>query len=66
MLWLEYEGNTVNVGSGYTDAQRVSFWADKNDLINRTIEVQFQEKTTNEDGKPSLRFPVFIRVRDDK
>lgn len=65
-LVVEYEGNTVNVGSGYTDAQRVSFWADKNNLINRTIEVQFQEKTTNEDGKPSLRFPVFIRVRDDK
>lgn len=65
-LVVEYEGNTVNVGSGYTDAQRTDFWNRRNDLINRTIEVQFQEVTTNKENKKSLRFPVFQGFRDDK
>ena len=55
-------GNTVQVGGGFSDEQRVGFWNQKKGLIGRTVEVKFQERT--KDG--SLRFPVFVRFRNDK
>jgi DNA ligase-1 len=46
------------VGSGFSDEQREAF--DK--WIGKTIEVKYQEVT--KDGM--LRFPVFVRIRNDK
>lgn len=65
-LVVEFEGYRVNVGSGYSDAQRDEFWATKNDLVNRIIEVKYQEVTNNQNGGKSLRFPVFMGFRHDK
>ena len=48
----------VKVGSGYSDEERDLFWTQPPDLI----EVKYQNET--KDG--SLRFPVFVRVREDK
>ena len=56
------DGTNVNVGGGYQDVQRDEFWKKRNEMVGKIIEVKFQEKT--KDG--SLRFPVFIRVREDK
>ena len=53
-------GEMVNVGSGYTDEERYTFY-DKS-VIGKIIEVKYQEKT--KDG--SLRFPRFVRFRNDK
>ena len=52
------------VGTGFTDDQRVALWCDwKNgELIGRICEVHYQELTV--DNK--LRFPSFYRMRDDK
>jgi hypothetical protein len=60
--------NTVNVGSGrgLTRKLRDEFWATRTDLINRTIKIKFQETSINEDGKHSLRFPIFTELRTDK
>jgi DNA ligase-1 len=55
------DGTKVNVGSGYTDAQREDIWINQQRTVGRTIEVQYQNKTS----KGSLRFPVFVRFRDD-
>lgn len=57
---------TVNVGSGFSDAKRRELWSNKEDIINRTIEIRFWNVTLNDDGEHSLRFPIFVRVRDDK
>lgn len=63
---VDYKGNEVNVGSGFSDAYRSLIWQDPNRVIDKIIEVQYFEETVNERGQPSLRFPVFKRVREDK
>ena len=65
-LSVDYYGETVWVGSGYTKEERKDFWLKREDLIGKIIEVQFMEETQNKDGKKSLRFPVFKRLRLDK
>ena len=56
------EGKIFKVGSGLTVEDRIYFWNDKNDIIDKYIEIEYQELT--KDGKP--RNPVFIRLREDK
>jgi DNA ligase 1 len=52
----------VEVGSGFTDKQRVGIWKERKVFLGAMCEVKYQEKT--KDG--SLRFPTFLRWRPDK
>lgn len=66
-LLVRYKnGNTVKVGSGFTDELRQVIWTNPKDMIGKIIEVQYFEETTNADGGISLRFPVFKDFRTDK
>lgn len=56
----------VNVGSGFSDVDRNSYWASSDLLIGRVAEVLCDAVTQNQDGSYSLRFPRFVRFRDDK
>jgi DNA ligase-1 len=56
----------VNVGSGFSDADRDNLWTDRNMVIGRTVEILCDVITQNQDGTYSLRFPRFVRFRDDK
>jgi DNA ligase-1 len=60
------DGNTVKVGSGFTDELRALIWLEPSDFVGKIIEVQYFEETTNADGGLSLRFPVFKDFRPDK
>ena len=56
----------VNVGSGYSDEDRDSYWNNQSAIIGRTAEILCDAVTQNQDGSYSLRFPRFVRFRDDK
>ena len=56
----------VNVGSGFSDADRDSFWAshvENDDMVGQIVEVRADAVTQNQDGTYSLRFPRFLRFR---
>jgi DNA ligase-1 len=53
----------VNVGSGLTDEQRVTFWDNAVTLIGDIAEVRADAITQNQDGTYSLRFPRFKGFR---
>ena len=53
---------SVNVGSGFSDAQRDEYWT--NALNGHLVEVRADAITQNQDGTYSLRFPRFKTFRD--
>ena len=53
----------VNVGSGFSDANRDEYWAGQDSIINQIVEVRADAVTQNQDGTYSLRFPRFLRFR---
>ena len=66
-LFVDYKGNRVGVGSGYTDEQRTLIWANKDNIEGAIIEVKYKEITKDKKtGLESLQFPVFVGIRNDK
>ena len=61
-LTVDFNGVKVDVGGGYSNAQRAGFWLMRDELIGKTAEIKYTEVTP--DG--SLRFPRFVKIRDDK
>jgi len=55
---VEHKGNRVQVGSGFSHEQKRYFFENPNEILGKTITVQFFEETTDQTGKHSLRFPV--------
>jgi DNA ligase-1 len=63
---VKYKGNEVRVGSGFTQDMRTEVWNNQDKYKNVIAEIQYFEVTKNEEGKESLRFPVFKGWRFDK
>ena len=53
----------VNVGSGFTDADRDIFWNSRSSVLGHIAEVRADAITQNQDGTYSLRFPRFKGFR---
>lgn len=51
-----------SVGTGFTDEMRIAYWAKRDEMVGKIIEVSYRE-TTDDD---KLRFPAFQRERFDK
>ena len=58
------EGNIVKVGSGFSKELRQEIWKNPDAYIGRVISVQYFEETVNQQGGISLRFPVYLDLRD--
>ena len=63
-LIVDYKGTPVGVGSGLSDELREEIWDNQNNYIGRVAKIQYFEETHGEDGLPSIRFPVFIELRE--
>ena len=53
----------VNVGSGFSDDDRIAYWENADSIIGDIVEVRADAITQNQDGTYSLRFPRFLRFR---
>ena len=53
----------VNVGSGFSDSDRDSYWTARDSLLGQIVEVRADAVTQNQDSTYSLRFPRFLRFR---
>ena len=56
--YITHKGNRVSVGSGWSLEQRRQYKEHPEELIGKTITVQYFEETTDKDGNVSLRFPT--------
>ena len=61
-VFVQHKGNQVRVGSGFSLEQRRHYFQNPNDILGKTITVQFFEETTDQHGNHSLRFPVIKTV----
>ena len=61
-ITIEHKGNRVSVGSGFNKEQREYYLNRHNELIGKTITVQYFEETQNQNGGYSLRFPVVKHI----
>jgi DNA ligase 1 len=55
----------VNVGSGFTDVHRDTYWTARSELPGQIVEVRADAATKSQDSEEtwSLRFPRFLRFR---
>ena len=61
---VEYKGNIVKVGSGFSDVMRDEIWKNKNKYMGKIAEIVFFEETQNKSGGVSLRFPTFKTTKN--
>ena len=62
---VDYKGNYVNVGSGFTDKERDNFWGNRDNLIGRVITVKYKEISKDKKtGLESLQFPIYCGLRE--
>ena len=62
---VDYNGNKVKVGSGYSDEERVNFWNNRDKYIGRVITVKYKEISKDKKtGLESLQFPVYCGIRE--
>jgi DNA ligase-1 len=55
----------VNVGSGFSDIHRDTYWTSRSELVGQIVEVRADAATKSQDSEEtwSLRFPRFLRFR---
>jgi DNA ligase-1 len=62
---VNFKGTKVNVGSGFSDEERVEYWEDKDSYIGRVLQVKYKEETMDKKtGLVNMQFPTKICVRE--
>ena len=62
---IEHKGNDVGVGSGFTIEERKLFFNNPEQLVGKTVTIQYFEESKNKDGDYSLRFPVVKHIYEN-
>jgi DNA ligase-1 len=65
-VMVEHKSNRVRVGSGFSIDQRRFYYQNPDEILGKTITVQYFEETTDQHGDHSLRFPVIKAVHGQK
>jgi DNA ligase-1 len=65
-VFIDHRGTKVRVGSGFSILDRRRYYKNPDEIIGKTITVQYFEETTDQDGNHSLRFPVIKAVHGEK
>ena len=60
-LVVEYKGNKLGVGSGFTDLTRKMIWNNPEKYIGRKVEIETFGESKNALGEVSLNCPIFKR-----
>lgn len=63
---VQFKDFEVQVGSGFTEEERVKYWDNPNSVVGHIIDIQYFEETQNQDGGKGVRFPTFKSLRVDK
>ena len=61
---VDHDGVQFNVGSGFSDEDRDAFWAIRDTLPGRYVEVKVNKDFGKKESK--VNFPVYMRMRPDK
>ena len=62
---IEHKGCLVSVGSGFSKEEREHYHKNPNDIMGKTVTVQYFEESQNQSGGFSLRFPVIKHVYEN-
>lgn len=63
---VDYKGNKVGVGSGFTDYERARIWAHPERYIGKKVEVETFGESKNAQGFISINCPIFKRFVGDE
>lgn len=64
---IDFNGNRVNVGSGFSHAERIEFARYPEKILNKTVTIRYQSESKVEGRRDnSLRFPVFKVLHGNK
>jgi len=59
---IEYKGNEVSVGSGFSLDQRKKYFKNPSLIKNKEITVKYFQESKDSTGKVSLRFPTIKAI----
>ncbi len=59
---IEHKGCKVSVGSGFSKEQREHYYEFPQEIIGKTVTIQYFEESKNQTGGYSLRFPVVKHI----
>ena len=65
-LVIEHKGNKVGVGTGLSLQQRKRWYEHPEEIVGKTVTIKYFEETTDQNGNPSLRFPVLKAIYDEE
>lgn len=64
-IYLDYKGNTVGCGSGFTLYDRQKYWDASHLIVGQMIEIESGGESRNKQGRLSLSHPIFKRIVGD-